>query len=83
MFQLKAVECYQPAGNNIFCTCYTEIEVGSGDSDAAAVAKDTSEEQGGLWWSKKTKAGKKSSAKKKTMQRRRVNCPSADCGVSL
>jgi len=83
MFQLKAVECYQPAGNNIFCTCYTEIEVGSCNSDTAAVAKSTSEEQGGLWWSRKTKANKRPSAKKKTTQRRQVTCPNADCGVSF
>lgn len=79
MFQIKAAQCYQPPGNNIFCTCYTEIDVGSGSSTATAVTKDT-EEQGGLWWSRKSKSDKKSAAKKKPAQRRRVTCPNTECG---
>lgn len=85
MFQYSAAKCYEPEGNNIFCTCFTEIDVGS-SSSAAAVA-DTSkstDEQGGLWWSWRSKANKKSAAKKKTTQkRRRITCPNAECGVSV
>lgn len=83
IFQHKAIECYQPMGNNIYCTnCFTEIDIGSSSSDVVAVTKSNAEEQGGLWWSRKTKATKKSSAKKKPLQRRRVTCPTATCGVS-
>lgn len=83
MFQLKAAQCYQPAGNNIFCTCYTEIEVGSSSSSSTAAVTKGTEVQGGLWWSRRSKADKKSpSAKKKPTQRRRVTCPNTECGVS-
>ena len=81
MFQYEAAKCYQPAGNNIFCTCYTEIVVGSGGSDAVAATRESTE-QGGRWWSREGKSSKKSSAKKKPAQRRRVTCPNTECGVS-
>ena len=81
MFQYEAAKCYVPAGNNIFCTCYTEIIVGSAGSDAAAATRETAE-QGGRWWSRESKSSKKSAAKKKPTQRRRVTCPNTECGVS-
>lgn len=83
MFQYEAAKCYEPAGNNIFCTCYTEIEVGSATSATASVTNET-EEQGSLWWKRKSKTDKKAaSAKKKAPQRRRVTCPNTSCGVSF
>ena len=83
MYQLKAAECYQPTGNNIFCTCYTEIDVGSASIVTTEAPKST-EEQGSLWWSWRGKSSKKAAAKKKASQkRRRVTCPNTDCGVSV
>ena len=81
MFQYEAAKCYVPAGNNIFCTCYTEIIVGSAGSDVTTATVE-SVEQGGRWWSRERKSSKKSAAKKKPAQRRRVTCPKAECGVS-
>ena len=82
LFQKNAAECYQPAGNNIFCTCFTEIEVAAGSNGSSNGGAAAIEEQGGFWWSRKSKAKKSTATKNRTSQRRQVTCPKPECGVS-